>query len=126
MSVISQTWVELLVFEIMYSQILFPTVFQSLNKSLPAEGIIKFILIAENVFNFHSGDKDYYEELYEELSEEEGWAVLINFHPAAQHDFLLRKLNRYVELMDISAWSTYKPEHFFQFIDQKLSQRLDL
>jgi len=31
---------------------------------LMAEGIIKFILIAENVFNFHSGDKDYYEELY--------------------------------------------------------------
>jgi hypothetical protein len=93
---------------------------------LMAEGIIKFILIAENVFNFHSGDKDYYEELYEELSDEDGWAVLVNFHPAAQHDFLLRKLNRYIELMEISAWRTYKPEHFFQFIDQKLSQRLDL
>ena len=38
---------------------------------LMAEGIIKFILIAESVFNFHSGDKDYYEELYEELSDEE-------------------------------------------------------
>jgi hypothetical protein len=51
---------------------------------------------------------------------------LVNFHPAAQHDFLLRKLNRYIELMEISAWRTYKPEHFFQFIDQKLSQRLSL
>jgi hypothetical protein len=28
--------------------------------------------------------------------------------------------------MEISAWRTYKPEHFFQFIDQKLSQRLGL
>ena len=93
---------------------------------LMAEGIVKFILIAENVFNFHSGDKDYYEELYDELSDEDGWAVLINFNPAAQHDFLLRKLNRYIELMEISAWRTYKPEHFFQFIDQKLSQRLSL
>ncbi len=93
---------------------------------LMAEGIIKFILIVENVFNFHSGDKDYYEEFYEELSDENGWAVLVNFNPAAQHDFLLRKLNRYIELMEISAWRTYKPEHFFQFIDQKLSQRLSL
>jgi len=93
---------------------------------LMAEDIIKFILIAENVFNFHSGDKDYYEEFYEELSDEDGWAVLVNFHPAAQHDFLLRKLNRYIELMEISAWRTYKPDHFFQFIDQKLSQRLSL
>ena len=66
------------------------------------------------------------EELYEELSDEDGWAVLVNFHPSAQHDFLLRKLNRYIELMEISAWRTYKPEHFFQFIDQKLSQRLGL
>lgn len=93
---------------------------------LMAEGIIKFILIAENVFNFHSGDKDYYEELYDELADENGWAVLINFNPAAQHDFLLRKLNRYIELMEMEAWRTYKPEHFFQFIDQKLSQRLEL
>ena len=31
-----------------------------------------------------------------------------------------------VELMEISAWRTYKPDHFFQFIDQKLSQRLSL
>ena len=91
-----------------------------------SEGIIKFILIAENVFNDDRIHKDYYEELYDELSEEDGWAVLINFNPAAQHDFLLRKLNRYIELLEMEAWRTYKPEHFFQFIDQKLSQRLEL
>jgi hypothetical protein len=34
------------------------------------EGITKFILISENVFNFHSGDKDYYQEWYEEVSDE--------------------------------------------------------
>ena len=91
---------------------------------LMEEGIIKFILIAESVFNFHSGDKDYYEEWYEELSDENGWAVLINLHQASQHDFLLRKLNRYIELMEINAWRTYKPEDFFQLIDDKISQRL--
>ena len=91
---------------------------------LMEEGIFKFILIAESVFNFHSGDKDYYEELYDELSEEDGWAVMINFHQGAQHDFLLRKLNRYIELMEVSAWRTFKPEDFFQMIDDKISQRL--
>ena len=30
------------------------------------QGIFKFIFITENVLNFHSGDKDYYEEWYEE------------------------------------------------------------
>ena len=32
------------------------------------DGISKFILIAENVLNFHSDGSDYYEELFEELS----------------------------------------------------------
>ena len=91
---------------------------------LMEEGIYKFILIAESVFNFHSGDKDYYEELYDEVADENGWAVLINFHLGAQHDFLLRKLNRYIELMEIPAWRTFKPEDFFQLIDDKISQRL--
>jgi hypothetical protein len=91
---------------------------------LMEEGIYKFIMIAESVFNFHSGDKDYYEELYDEVADENGWAVLINFHQGAQHDFLLRKLNRYIELMEIPSWRTFKPEDFFQLIDDKISQRL--
>lgn len=91
---------------------------------LMEEGICKFILIAEHVYNFHSGDKDYYEELYEELADEDGWAVLVNFHPAAQHDFLQRKLHRYIELMEIAPWRTYKPEDFFQLIDDQISKRL--
>ena len=32
------------------------------------EGINKFILIAENVLNFHSDGREYYEELYEEIN----------------------------------------------------------
>lgn len=91
---------------------------------LMEEKIFKFILIGEHVYNFHSGDRDYYEELYDELSDEEGWAVLINMHPAAQYDFLQKRLNRYIELMDIAPWRTYKPEDFFLLIDQKISQRL--
>ena len=99
---------------------------RELLDSMMEEGIIKFILIGEHVYNFHNGDRDYYEEWYEELSEEEGWAVLVNLHPAAQYDFLQKKLNRYIELMEITAWRTYKPEDFFKLIDDKLSQRLPL
>jgi hypothetical protein len=93
-------------------------------EKLMDEGICKFILITESVFNFHNGDKDYYEELYEELSDLEGWAVMVNFHKAAQHDFLLKKLNRYIELMEFDNWRTYKPEDFFHLIDKKLNDRL--
>ena len=92
--------------------------------SLMSYGINKFILIGEYVYNFHNGDRDYYEEWYEELADNEGWAVMVNLHPAAQYDFLQKKLNRYIELMEITAWRTYKPDDFFQLIDDKISNRL--
>ena len=88
-------------------------------------GITKFILIAENVLNFHSGDKDYYEEWYEEVSDAGGWVVCLNMPEQTQHDFRKAKLNRYIELMELDNWRTYKPFHLFGLIDQKISSRLD-
>lgn len=38
-----------------------------------AHGIHKFILIAENVLNFHSSDDCYYEEWVDDVVEEGGW-----------------------------------------------------
>lgn len=92
--------------------------------TLMSYGIYKFILIGEHVYNFHNGDRDYYEEWYEELSDKEGWAVMINLHPAAQYDFLQKKLNRYIEPMEITHWRTYKPDDFFQLIDDQINNRL--
>ena len=65
------------------------------------EHITKFILITENVLNFHSGDKDYYEEWFEEVTDEGGWIVAVNMPEQTQYDFKKKKLNYYVELMNI-------------------------
>ena len=88
------------------------------------EGITKFILIAENVLNFHSGDRDYYEEWHEEVSDENGWIVCLNMPSSTQHDFRKAKINYYVELMELGNWRTYKPFHLFKKIDEELSRRL--
>ena len=87
-------------------------------------GITKFIIIAENVLNFHSGDKDYYEEWYENVSDENGWIVCVDMPKATQYDFIKMKLNRYIELKEIQEWRQYKPEGLFTLIDKELSQRL--
>lgn len=86
--------------------------------------ISKFILITENVLNFHSGDKDYYEEWYEEVSDEDGWIVSLNMPQSTQYDFKKRKLNYFIELMEIENWRIYKPEHLFQKIDKEITARL--
>ncbi len=97
---------------------------RELTDKLYAEGIYKFILIGENVLNFHSGDKDYYEEWFEETSENNGWVVLLNLPEQSQYDFKKRKLNYYVELMEFDNWRTLKPEFVFNQIDNQLMRRL--
>jgi len=92
--------------------------------SLIAQKITKFILITENVLNFHSGDKDYYEEWFEEVTDEDGWIVSLNMPSQTQYDFKKKKLNYYIELMDMPTWRIYKPQHLFEKIDSDISRRL--
>jgi hypothetical protein len=92
--------------------------------ALMDEGINKFILIAENVLNFHSGDKDYYQEWYEQSEEEHGWVAILNMPEGTQHDFRKAKLNNYIELLELPDWRVYKPFHLFRKIDNELTARL--
>ncbi len=89
-----------------------------------SERITKYILITENILNFHSGDKDYYEEWYDNVSDQEGWIVALNMPEQSQYDFKKRKLQRYIELLDFPDWRTYKPYHLFKKIDAEQLQRL--
>ena len=88
-------------------------------------GITKFLLIAENVLNFHSGDRDYYEEWFEESVEENGWIVCINMPEQTQYDFRRAKLHRYIELIELGNWRTYRPFHLFKKIDEEILKRLE-
>jgi hypothetical protein len=88
------------------------------------EGIRKFILITENVLNFHSGDRDYYEEWFEELEERNGWAAAVNMPEQTQYDFRRARLDRYIDLVEIENWRIYKPFHLFKKVDEVLQQRL--
>ncbi|RFM26510.1 hypothetical protein DXN05_20025 [Deminuibacter soli] len=89
------------------------------------EGITKYILVGENVLNFHSGDRDYYQEWFEEVTDENGWIVLLNLPEASQYDFRKKKINYYIELMEILNWRTYKPEDLFKLIDERINKRLE-
>lgn len=89
------------------------------------EGITKFILIAENVFNFHSGDLDYYEEWFEEVTEKGGWMICLNMPDHSNQEYLKARLNQYLELQDIENWRTYKPYHLFKKLDMEMRNRLE-
>lgn len=89
------------------------------------EGINKFILIGENVLNFHYSDDCYYEEWFDEV--EEGWIAMINFHDHVIREFERINIDHYFvmggELEDIE-WRTYQPYQFFKKVDALVQKRL--
>lgn len=93
-------------------------------EKLQDEKINKFILVTENVLNFHSGDKDYYEEWFDEVTDDNGWIIALNMPEQTQQDFKKRKLNYYIELMNLPEWRTYKPYHLFKKVDDELGRRI--
>jgi hypothetical protein len=98
---------------------------REVTDKLSAAGITKFILIAENVLNFHSSDDSYYENWREEVAEEGGWVVILNMPQQSQYDFKRARLTNYVQLMDFEQWRTLKPELVFQQVDNTVMRLLD-
>jgi len=90
------------------------------------QGIKKFILITENVLNFHSSDDCYYEEWSDEVSDKNGWVVALNMPLQTQYDFKKARLNNYIELLTLPAWRTMKPDVLYNQVDNILLRRLDL
>lgn len=101
------------------------TLKRNIVDDLLKEGITKYILITENILNFHSSDKEYYEEWYENVMDENGWIIAINMNIATQHDFLKKKLQRYVELIELPNWRVFKPHHLFEKLDEMINKRLN-
>ncbi|MDH5475515.1 MAG: hypothetical protein OEX22_07490 [Cyclobacteriaceae bacterium] len=90
-------------------------------------GINKFVLIGENVLNFHGSDDSYYEEWFEDV--EEGWIVGINFHEHVVDEFKNYNIDSYLNMggeLQTSKWRTYSPHHFCKMIDLLIVKRLSL
>ena len=92
-------------------------------ETLLENGINKFILVGENVLNFHSSDDCYYEEWFEELCG--GWIFMLNFREHVMKEFEQHGLAHYFStlgnLKDM-PWRTYRPLPLFQKIELELSE----
>ena len=101
------------------------TLRREITDNLYKSGITKFILVAENVLNFHSSDDSYYEEWKEQLEDEHGWVVVLELPEQSKYDFRKARLTNYIELLELPQWRTLKPDVIFQLIDSEMSRRLD-
>lgn len=92
-----------------------------------AEGLNKFILIGENVLNFHYSDDSYYEEWYEEVEDAGGWIAMVNFREHVLKEMYKANLDNYFVSggkLDELEWRTYTPERFCERIEKYVLKRL--
>jgi hypothetical protein len=93
---------------------------------LQESGITHFILICENVLNFHGSDDCYYEEWFEDLNEERGWVALINVLDHVGEEMKDSGLDAYVHLappLNAVNWRTQKPKLLYRAIDAMIGEQ---
>lgn len=89
-------------------------------------GINKFILIGENILNFHYSDDCYYEEWFDEV--EDGWIATVNFHEHVMKEFEKIRIHSYFVTggnLDEMDWRTMKPHQFCNKVRNYVEKRLE-
>ncbi len=88
-------------------------------------GVNKFILIGENILNFHAANDCYYEEWFEEI--EDGWIAFLNFRKHVLEEFHRANIDYYIvsggQLNDI-GWRTSTPQQLFEKVEHFVQKRI--
>jgi hypothetical protein len=94
--------------------------------NMTMQGINKFILIGENVMNFHPSDECYYEEWFQETGD--GWIVALNFREHVLREFERTNIDYYLafggELNNLN-WRVFNPVELMNKVEQIISRRLN-
>lgn len=91
-----------------------------------SNGVTKFILIGENVLNYHGSDDCYYDEWYQDV--EDGWIAAINFLPHVMKEMQRFNIDSYMVTggeLDNLNWRSYNPMELMLQIDKIISHRLN-
>lgn len=92
------------------------------------EGIYKYVLIGENVLNFHASDDCYYEEWAQEIEEEGGWIVPLNFNEHVIEEMESIDLHYYLYLNQRFSqldWRKLTPHQLVHALEEFLLKRLE-
>jgi hypothetical protein len=92
---------------------------------LMENGINKFILIGENVLNYHCSDDSYYEEWFQDV--DDGWIAAINFQEHVLEEFKSGNIDYYLNFggeLDQLIWRKLSPQQVYQQVSHILSRRL--
>ncbi len=100
---------------------------RNIIEHLSTYNINKFILIGENVLNFHGSDDCYYEEWFEDI--EDGWIAAINFRDFVLDEMQKFNIDSYINFggnLQIVNWRTLQPYSFFELVNVLINRRIAL
>lgn len=98
---------------------------RNIVEHLSGNGINKFILIGENILNFHGSDDCYYEEWFEDV--EDGWIAAVNFRDFVLEEMKKYNIDSYVNFggsLQIENWRTMRPMDFCNHVNNMIQRRL--
>ncbi len=98
---------------------------RNILEHIMGEGINKFVLIGENIMNFHGSDDSYYEEWFEEV--EDGWIACVGFPEHVVSEMKVFNVDMYLNFggtLDIPNWRTMTPQRFLLLVSQLIQRRL--
>ena len=102
------------------------TLKRNILELMMAEDINKFILIGENVLNYHGSDDSYYEEWFEEVGD--GWIAAVSFPQFLQDEFRKYHIDQYINMggtLQIDQWRTLRPQNFCDLVTTLIQRRLN-
>lgn len=102
------------------------TLKRNILEVMMAEDINKFILIGENILNYHGSDDSYYEEWFEEVGD--GWIAAVSFPQFVQDEFRKYHVDQYVNMggtLQIDQWRTLRPQNFCELVSTLIQRRLN-
>jgi hypothetical protein len=101
------------------------TLKRDLIDEMIGKGINKFVLIGENVLNFHASDDCYYQEWFDDV--EEGWIVAMNFREHVLEEFAKSNLDYFLLFggeLNRFPWRTYTPVQLLTHVEAVMARRL--
>ena len=90
------------------------------------EGIGRFVLVGENIFNFHGSDDSYYEEWFEDI--EDGWIAALEWPDFIQDEMRKYRIDQYINMgepLQISNWRTFHPQALAELVNKVVMRRID-
>lgn len=112
-------WNDCLYNDIMYLK-------RNVADSLIAQGIKKFIVIGENVLNFHASENDYYSEWLDDI--EDGWIVALHLREHVIVEFKTIFADSYMAMgrqFNQINWRTMQPHKLFNVVELLLMRSIE-